>query len=282
MFLDEKPAYLLDTDKGGGSGTSETELEEESGEQEEESEELETEEEEEAEASPKEGKGPDFNVFLKHPRGKRIYSGYKDAQEYRKMGSLEQIAADKKRLDYYDDQIAQAEESKSATPEAEDAKEKKAKLVKALRDLEPNLERLGEVIDNQEVYRESLRYRAAEATEGVMEELDLEVNDESYVAFSRVLQELITSDKRLFTIYTTAPERAVQAAAKLYAEPIRKTGSRKDKADLIKRRSEASKGTPAPAPRSSGGPTVKKQEEPQDIKEAEKLFVAGMEQADRG
>ena len=122
MFLDEKQAHLLDADRSGGSGTSETELEEESGEQEEESDELETEEEEEAEASPKEGKGPDFNVFLKHPRGKRIYSGYKDAQEYRKIGSLEQITANEKRLKYYDDQIAQAEESKSATPEAEDAK----------------------------------------------------------------------------------------------------------------------------------------------------------------
>jgi len=115
-----------------------------------------------------------------------------------------------------------------------------------------------------------------------MEEQGIEVDQESYKAFSGVLQEILASDERLFTIYMTDPERAVKQAAEKYAAPFRQTEDRKRKADLI-RGKEPHKNLPKPGPKSAGGPSPgPAKTEPKDIKEAEALFLTGLKQVNKG
>ena len=243
--------------------------------------ELEVEGEDDDELPP--GVGPKKGPPPGHPRWERVYKGFKEAQRYSQYGSPEQVEASLRRLQRYDEQIEAAErKGKGETEETAELKAAREKVEEQLKKMFPWFEDAQSTASDHKLIRESLRLRAAEATVALMEEQGIEVDKESYKAFSGVLQEILASDERLYTIYMTDPERAVKEAAAKYAAPFRQSEDRKRKADLI-RAKEPHKNLPKPAPKSAGGPTpAPTQPEPKDIKEAETRFLAGLRQVNKG
>ena len=286
--LDEKYLFTLAPDSQGGAAESSPAEETD----EPESDEIEPEVGEEAPdaggddpVKPAPGVGPKKQVGppVGSDRWNKIYAKSKRADQYSQYGSPEKVAQDLERLHRYDEQIAAAEKKgKGDTEDTDEIREQRAKVKAQLLKMFPWLEDGEKAVAHQGRHVESLRMRAGEATVDVMEEQGLEVDQESYEAFSGVLQEIIAKDRRLYTLWASDPERAVKEAAKKYAEPFKSTESRKNKADLI-RGKKPHEALPKPAPRSSGGPSPgPAKAEPKDIKEAESMFITGLKQVNRG
>jgi len=285
--LDEKYMFTLAPDEKGGAADSspaEEESEPESEEPEQEAEGAEEEHEEPVKPAP--GVGPKKRSDgppVGSPRWNQIYAKAKNADRYAQFGSPEQVDSQLRRLQRYDEQIEAATKKAGAdSDETEELKLAREKVEAQLKKMFKWFDKVEPALEDQEITRESLRQRAAEQTVEVMEAQGLKVDEESYTAFSKVLGEIIASDRRLFLIYKTNPERAVKDAAERYAEPFRQTDERKRNAALIKAK-EPHKGLPKTAPRSAGGPGgAKPPAEPQSIKEAEARFLEGLKQLNRG
>ena len=248
----------------------------------EETEEIVEEVEEEVSETPP-GVGPKKGPPPGHPRWERVYAGFKQAEKYSQFGSPEQVEASLRRLQRYDEQIEAADrKGKGDTEETQEMREARDRVEAQLKKMFPWFERAAEVQHDYDLRRESLRMRAGEQTVALMDELGWEHSQENYNRLSGVLQEIIASDKRLYTLYTTDPERAVKEALKAYQEPFKVQATRKQNADLI-RSKKPHEALPKPAPKSSGGPSsAPAPKEPQSIKEAEALFTQRLKQVNRG
>ena len=288
MFnTDEKYIRFAPDDKAGAAGSSTEAKPGEPSDEPKEADEPEVEVEEgaedgdESETPP--GVGPKKGPPPGHPRWEKVYAGFKMAQRYSQYGSPEKVEADLRRLQRYDEQIEAAEEKgKGDTEETQELREARDKVSAQLKKMFPWFERAEEALNDHATIRESLRMRAAESTVAYMEENGIEVDQESYDQLTGVLSEIISNSKRLFTLYATAPERAVKEAVAEYEKPFKTQATRKQKADLIKGK-EPHKALPKPAPKSAGGPSATAAKpEPKDIREAEKIFTERLREVNRG
>lgn len=282
MRTDEKEMFTLDTDtKGGAAAASPVEK---AGEESDEPETDETEEgvEETEEAEEQDATPPGVGPKKKHvgpppghPRWETIYAKSKKADQYSQFGSPEQVEQDLKRLRRYDEQIdAATKKGEADTEETEEIRQARDRVKKQLVKMFPWLEQGEDAVKDAATHRDSLRQRAGEATVEVMESQGIEVDQDSFNSFSKVMQEIIASDRRLFLIYRTDPARAVKEAAEVYAQPFRQAGERKKNAALI-RGKQPHAALPKAAPRSTGAPAGgKAPTEPQTVKEAEAMFTA--------
>lgn len=278
MFrTDEKELiWLAPDDKPGAAASSPADTTEEPTSDEpetDETEEVEESEEEKQDARPP-GVGPK-GPPPGHPRWNTIYAKSKQADKYAQFGSPEQVEQSINRLRRYDEQIEAAErKGKSDTEETDEIRQARDRVKAQLLKMFPWLEHGEDTVIDASAHRESLRIRAGEATVGVMEAQGIEVDEDSYSGFSKVMQEIIASDRRLFLIYRSDPERAVKEAAEIYAQPFRQAGERKKNADLI-RGKKPHAALPKSAPRSTGSPAGSKAPaEPQTVKEAEAAFLS--------
>ena len=217
------------------------------------------------------------------PRWNKVYAGFKTAQRYSQFGSPEQVEQQLKRLQRYDEQIEAAEKKDTDdTPETKELREARDRVEAQLRKMFPWMEGAPSVVKDNELRRESLRWRAGESTVAYMEAEGIETSQENYDRLTGVLQEIVANDRRLYIIYQTDPERAVKDAIALYEQPFKSQASRKAKADLI-RGKKPHEALPKPAPKSAGGPSAPAPPaEPKDMREAEKMFIERLRQANRG
>ncbi len=261
----EDNAFCFDTDDGAG-GSSDAGDEEVSEEADEVDEEAEA-----AEAAAGTGPKPGSK------RWNKIYARSKLADQYQGYGSPAEIAQKLARLEILDQAIDEKEEEgESDDKETSDLKEKRALIRKQLREVEPELQHLGELTGYAADHAESLRTRAAEACVDAMKENGFEVSDESYKFFANSLNNIIKSDRRLYLIYLTSPERAVAKAYETYAKPFQAESDRKKGAALA-REGTALKRLPKHVKSGSSSAPVKRQKEAADNKEAEAQFIKQFE-----
>ena len=271
MWMYGEDTIYLDTDEGGGAdGSSDDGGEEGSDDG--------VEEEGAEEGAAEEGaKGTGPKPGSK--RWNKIYARSKVADTYEGYGTPAEIAQKFARLELLDQKIEGKEDAgESDDKETKDLKERQSLIRKQLREVEPALEHLEELQEYAADMSESLRERAADACREAMEESGIEVNDKSYGFFARSLNSIIKGDRRLYLIYLTSPEKAVEKAYEEYARPFQADGKREKGAALVKQGAALRK-LPKQVKQGSSSAPVKKVKEAQDVKEAEKQFLEMFEAA---
>ncbi len=236
-------------------------------------------EEPDEEPAAKKGEGPPEGS----KRWNKVYAGYKQAQQYGELGTPQEIANELHRLRSIEATVAKLDDKgKGDTKESDELKKQHAEIRSKMHDVIPGLKKLDSISDAQDLYTESLRARAADAVVEQMEEAGQEVSRESHAALAGVLDSIISNDRRLYLTYVTSPERAVKLAYEKFAAPLQVDAERKQKASLLKGK-EGLKKLPKTQRQTSGdgSPSVKKAEEPKDIRAAEQLFAEQLKQLDK-
>lgn len=207
-------------------------------------------------------------------KSKRWQTVYAERKAYKELGkTAEEIKADLKRLNHYDQIVAEEEAKGKAKDtdegdEDENLKKRRKAARKELSKIAPEIDGIAKAAERTDLYFDSLGRRATREMTVLLKEAGMSTKEKSLEAMSDVLSGIIAEDEVLYDDYLSDPKGAVREAFKRFRADSVDAANRAAKANLQK---DKTKLLGLPKVHRAGGSAevaVNRTEGPKNLKEA--------------
>lgn len=212
-----------------------------------------------------------FQEFLAKHKNLKQYEQYGSPEEI--GGLIQYVQALEARIERLDEK---RDDGEKKSPEQKDLEAKRAEARKQLREIDPDLDKIGSLEQALGAQYRSLEVRAMDETTKILGEAGLGTTKAEVAGMANILADIIGSDEVLHAEYVGNPREAVRQAFKRLTKLAGTVSERASKAALQKDK-EGLKKLPKTHGPGGGGGEGTSDKEPRTLREAEARAMRRME-----